>query len=250
MKVLIVNVVEWGEEHLQQNFPCDCGVWFVDAFAGDSNRFFNWHLRRNQPIPSEKFDGIVISGSGSSTYDGDTWIDELTSHIRNWVDQNIPILGVCFGHQLICEALGGKVEKNEQGWEVGTCQVELNEAGLRDPIFKNIPQTLSVMQSHQDIVTEMPSGAECLVSSPKCEFQSMRIGDYIRTIQFHPEYTPDQMRFMIKPRRQRLESAGTNVDQTLADLATTPESRIILSNFEQYFVLNFSSTTKAKEKQS
>ena len=76
-----------------------------------------------------------------------------------------PMLGICFGHQLLAMALGGKVIRNPLGWEVGTCKVRLTHAGKHDRLFSGLPDEFSVMQSHQDMVVDFPNNAECLASS-------------------------------------------------------------------------------------
>lgn len=234
--ILIVNVAEWGEAHLKQNFPCDCGQWFVSAFGGNQEKYTTWRPRIGDPIPQQNFDGIVISGSAASVYDDEEWITQLSNSILEWDQQKLPILGVCFGHQLIAQIFGGKVEKNKRGWEVGSCDLDLTEAGKSDLLFHSIPPRFKVMQSHQDIVTQLPPGAECLASSAICEFQSFKIGNRIRTVQFHPEYTVDQMKFIMAPRREILEASGINFKNALVELAPTLKSRTILANFEQFFV--------------
>lgn len=234
--ILIVNVAEWSETHLKQNFPCDCGQWFVSAFGGNPEKYTTWRTRIGDKIPQQNFDGIVISGSAASAYDDEEWITQLTNCILKWEQQKLPILGVCFGHQLIAQIFGGKVEKNKRGWEVGRCDLILTEAGKNDLLFHSVPPRFKVMQSHQDIVTQLPPDAECLAFSDICEFQSFRIGNRIRTVQFHPEYTVDQMKFVMAPRREKLESSGINFKNTYAELVPTSKSKTILTNFEQFFV--------------
>lgn len=234
--ILIVNVAEWSETHLKQNFPCDCGQWFVNAMSGNPETYTTWRPRIGDKIHQQHFDGIVISGSAASVYDDEEWITQLSDLILEWDRQKLPILGVCFGHQLIAQTFGGRVEKNKRGWEVGSCDLNLTETGKSDPLFHSVSPSFKVMQSHQDIVTQLPPDAECLGSSDICEFQSFKIGDRIRTVQFHPEYTVDQMKFVMTPRRERLESSGINFENALAELVPTSKSRTILTNFEQFFI--------------
>lgn len=234
--LLIANCVEWGSEHKQLHFPDDVSQWIVDAFQTPSEFFRVWRVQHEIDPPPGPFDGIVLSGSPSSVYDRDPWILRLSDKIREWVRNGTPLLGICFGHQLICQTLGSTVAKNPKGWEVGTCSLEFTEAGKSDPLLKGLSSPFKVMQTHQDIVVETPPGGECLAYSPKCAVQAVRLGDRIRTIQFHPEYTVDHMRFLIGPRRGRLAANGVDVDSILRGLEPLPQVQIVLSNFLRYFI--------------
>lgn len=237
MQILIVDAVEWGGEH--ENLACPVGVsdWIRQAFGGDPARFQSWRVQREENPPSKKFDGVVITGSSASAYDALPWIERLSRAILDWADHGVPILGICFGHQILAQALGGRVEKNPAGWEVGTCEVELTEAGRNDYLFKGFPNRFPVMQSHQDVVTQLPPGAECLAANAICGIQAMRVGDKIRSVQFHPEYTKEHIEFLLRPRRERLTRAGVNMDAVFAGIAPTPRNTIILSNFERTLIL-------------
>ncbi|MCP4708213.1 MAG: type 1 glutamine amidotransferase, partial [Planctomycetes bacterium] len=196
-------------------------------FANQSIHFDICRVQQDTDIPAGSFDGIVISGSISSAYDTQEWIERLSGKIKVWADNKAPLLGICFGHQIIAQALGGVVKKNPQGWEVGVNPLELTDAGQNDPIFAGLISPFKVMQTHQDIVANLPPGAECLASSAKCAIQALRIGDLIRTVQFHPEYTFDHISFILEPRRERLTADGVDVDATINDLEPLPEMRTI-----------------------
>lgn len=238
MHLLIVNCAEWGPEHKRMNYPDDVGQWIVNAFADDTTHFDIWRSQRETEPPHGQFDGIVISGSSSSAYDEQVWIHRLSDKIREWVNQRTPLLGICFGHQLIAQSLGGVVRKNPQGWEGGICSVELTEAGKQDALFADFPSPSKVMQSHQDIVMELPPESERLAFNAKSPIQAFRIGSHVRTVQFHPEFTENHLRFLIEPRRERLTANGVDVDAMLRTLEPLPGRTIILSNFLTHFVKN------------
>ncbi len=97
---------------------------------------------------------------------------------------SLPIVGICFGHQILARALGGRVSVNPKGWEVSVSEVDLTPRGAE--IFGT--KTLSLHQMHRDIVLELPPGAENLGSSPTCEFQGMCVGKRVVSLQSHPEF--------------------------------------------------------------
>lgn len=236
MRILIVNAVEWGPEHQDLAYPKDVSQWIADAFGGDAARFKTWSVVREPEPPAGPFDAVVISGSPASAYDKDPWILRLSDEIRRWAAADMPTLGICFGHQILAQALGGRVEKNPMGWEVGVLPIDLTEAGRGDALFAGLPARFSVAQSHQDHVVATPPGAEVLASSLRAPCQAMRIGARIRSVQFHPEYTPEHLRFLLEPRRGRLARSGIDVDGAMATIRPTDESRALLQNFERGFI--------------
>lgn len=243
MNVLIVNAVEWGPAHRDLDYPMDVAQWIEDGIGprgGAENgagalEFVRWLAVRETDPPGGDFDAVVISGSPASVYDDEPWIERLRVAIRDWAEADVPILGICFGHQAVVDALGGKVEKNPQGWEVGTQTVALTEAATGDPIFRDLPESLEVMESHQDVVTEPPAGAVCLAGNEMNRYQALAIGKNIRTVQFHPEYTPEHIRFLLEPRRERLKQIGVDMDAAMNGIHDTPKSRSLLRKFLEEF---------------
>ena len=135
-------------------------------------------------------DGWIITGSAKSAYADIDWIIELEILIKRAYEVQKPILGICFGHQLIAQALGGIVEKNNKGWELGSSTININDRGLISPIFKNILSDDFFYMSHEDVVSKLPPGAIELASNNKGN-QSYSIGNFIYGVQFHPEFPYD-----------------------------------------------------------
>ncbi|MCA9438879.1 MAG: type 1 glutamine amidotransferase, partial [Candidatus Omnitrophica bacterium] len=181
--------------------------------------------------------GVVVSGGPSSAYADLPWIPRLEALICEAVETEKPFLGVCLGHQIAAQALGGKVEKNPRGWEIGDPEVELTEEGKADPFFSGLPPRFRVIQSHQDTVSDLPPGAKLLASSPLCENQSFAIGENFRCVQFHPEMNAEILRFLLTPRRAMLlEKAGIDVEEILPKIRETAESRSLFRTFAQTFL--------------
>jgi len=121
-------------------------------------------------------DGWLITGSKHGAYEDHPWIPPLEELIRAIHAANLPMVGICFGHQIIAQALGGKVVKHPDGWRVGATQYEIEGS----------PLTLNAW--HQDQVIEAPDGAEIIGRAEGCDIAAMRIGERIYTVQPHPEY--------------------------------------------------------------
>jgi GMP synthase (glutamine-hydrolysing) len=237
MTILIVNAAEWGREHERLEYPKDVGRWFVDGIGEPGRDYAVWRVQRQTVSPVSDPEAVYIGGSAASVYDGHAWIDLLMEAVRGWREREIPMLGVCFGHQIMAEALGGRVERNPKGWELGVREVELTERGAADPLFRGLPRRFPVMQSHQDVVVELPPGAEPLAKNDVTDCQAFALGERIRTVQFHPEYTPDHLRFLLSPRRQKFSAQGIDMEEVLGGIRPTPESRTLLKRFLEEFVM-------------
>jgi len=138
----------------------------------------------------DAFDGVVVTGSKSSVYWDDAWIDDTERWVRDAVEWGLPVLGVCWGHQLLAEALGGTVEPMGE-FELGYREVrQVGEsrllAGIDDPMYPFV--------SHGDAVTELPPGAEPIAEN---EYSNHGFAlDRVHTVQFHPEYDAETARFV------------------------------------------------------
>jgi GMP synthase-like glutamine amidotransferase len=139
------------------------------------------------PSETEEMDLWVITGSPKSSYDNDEWITELKSWVVKAHALKKNILGICFGHQLIAEALGGKVEKANVGWGVGVRNFNIDS---KEAWMQPSSESVSLLVSHADQVTGLPKDAKAFGSSGFCKYECFFIGQNILSFQGHPEFTP------------------------------------------------------------
>ena len=133
------------------------------------------------PDSAEGIDGVVFSGSPSSVNDNEPWVQGLMESIRYLHEQHVPTFGICFGHQAIAKALGGKVCRNPKGWSLGVVPIRWHGDDQH-------PATdLSLYAVHSEQVARLPDGARVLSSTDNCEIAGFRIGNHIMTTQHHPE---------------------------------------------------------------
>ncbi|PIE14595.1 MAG: glutamine amidotransferase [Rhodobacterales bacterium] len=137
------------------------------------------------PTGPDEADGWLITGSKHGVYEDHPWIPPLEELIRVIKSSGKPLIGVCFGHQIIAQALGGKVEKFQGGWAVGRQDYEINGA----------PMALNAW--HQDQVITLPPGARVIGSNEFCANAALIIDDHVLTIQPHPEFTADVIEGLI-----------------------------------------------------
>ncbi|XP_068649405.1 gamma-glutamyl peptidase 5-like [Aristolochia californica] len=170
---------------------------FVAAYGEDGEK---WDLFRvvEGEFPKmeelDKYEGFVISGSPNDAYGNDLWILRLCFLVQILYAMQKKVLGICFGHQILCRAFGGKVGKANGGWDIGLRKVKMVDDLSSCKYFQGLeqlPSSLSIMECHQDEVSEIPLGAEVIACSDKTGVEMFCLGDNVLGIQGHPEYTKD-----------------------------------------------------------
>lgn len=170
------------------------------------------------PDSVEDADVWLITGSAFSAYEDHPWINQLEAFIQQAASRNKILVGICFGHQLIAQALGGSVQKYRGGWGVGSHTYTLQSVPEWMP--EADPITFDTYASHQDQVITMPETATLLASSPFCENAMMAIGDTILTLQTHPEMTTDFARDLYELRRERI--GDDIINSAISSLSEAP----------------------------
>lgn len=185
----------------------------------ESLELYPFRCFEDEPLPNpEEFDGYVISGSRYSVYDGYTWIDNLMNFVRQCWDKNIKVVGICFGHQLIAHALGGKTEKADVGWGFGIHSAKIT---AKQPWMSDFDELngdkYNLIVIHQDQVVDMPQDFETIAENDFCPNSMIVADDKMLGIQGHPEFNKEFCAFRAEYRRELI---GEEVYQsTLHSLA-------------------------------
>ena len=186
----------------------DYPAMFAATLRGGMEReatFEFFDVRRERyPRRIEDCGGYLITGSRASVYDDDAWIARLIGFVRKLHGTGTKTVGICFGHQLIAQALGGTVGRASGGWGVGVhaWTVLRHESWMHPPI----PE-IRLLASHQDQVETLPSGARLLASSTFCPHAAFAVGNHILALQGHPEFTKSYAEFLMRKRRPLLGAA-------------------------------------------
>jgi GMP synthase (glutamine-hydrolysing) len=175
--------------------------------------------------------GVVITGSHAMVTDHDPWSERTAAWLREAVEQHTPVLGICYGHQLLAYALGGKVDDNPRGNETGTVEVYLNEAGSTDRLLGGLANPLRVQVSHQQTMLTLPIGARHLAWSDRDAHQAFVVGDHAWGMQFHPEFNAAAVRAYVEDDRELLRAAGQDPDRINAQVEDTRYGQEILRRF-------------------
>ncbi len=145
-------------------------------------------IRREMPASIHDCGGWLITGSRHGVYESLDWMLELQVFIRELERASVPLVGICFGHQIIAQALGGEVVKSDRGWGVGLHSYRIDVA---QEWMGDAPGQVGIYTFHQDQVVEKPPVAKVFSSSDFCPYAGLGYGDSIITIQAHPEFEED-----------------------------------------------------------
>lgn len=176
-------------------------------------------------------EAFVITGSSSSVTERAPWMLRVEELVRAIASARRPLLGICFGHQIIAQALGGEVARNPRGREMGT--MHLYRVG-DDPLFTGLSRTLDVNGTHSDVVVRVPHGGAILATTPLDAVAAFRVGDRVRGVQFHPEFDADVMRAYLRARAAAVRAEGGDPEALLARVHEGTRGRAILRNFARW----------------
>jgi GMP synthase (glutamine-hydrolysing) len=219
LRIALLNAAHDGD-HTRRNFRRE-----VDADLVEYNT-----TERELP-ESFAFDACIVTGSRASVYWDEPWIMDLKRYVGDAIESGLPFLGVCYGHQLLADVLGGSVEDMGE-YEIGYRTVEHDG---RIALLEGVDEEFTVFTTHSDRVAELPPGAD-LIARNDYGVHGFRKGD-IFTVQFHPEYDMDTARTVTEGKDDQLSEA--RIQQVLdgiteENFAAACEAKTLFDNFIEY----------------
>jgi len=177
-----------------QHVDCEHPGALRNYLAQDGVTWDAVNLDQGETIPEfDTYDALWVMGGPMDVWDVDEcpWLIEEKKAIRKWVRElGKPYLGLCLGHQLLADAMGGTCGPQKPP-EIGIMDAHLTEAGRKDPIFADMPATQCCLQWHSVRVAQPPDNTVILADSPLCTNQAMRVGANAWSMQYHVEIEPD-----------------------------------------------------------
>ncbi|MDQ7972223.1 MAG: glutamine amidotransferase [Rhodocyclaceae bacterium] len=186
--------------------------------------------RRGDRLPApEAVAAAVVTGSHAMVSHREPWSEATGRWLATAARAGTPLLGICYGHQLLADALGGRADDHPHGLELGTVEVDLLPAAADDPLFAGLPDRFAAHVVHRQSALQLPAGAVRLASNAWEPNQAFRVGEHAWGVQFHPEFDDDAMRGYV----DALAPGQADAPALRAQVRPTPEAASLLRRFAE-----------------
>lgn len=231
-RLLIVKTGSAFAEAIRRHGDFD--DWFRRALGEECFGFDTVNVHEHEPLPEAdaigEYAGVVVTGSPAMVSHRHEWSEKAAAWLANIIDRDAaPLLGVCYGHQLIAHALGGRVGPNPHGRRMGTVALEWIDTD--DPLTGALEQGASVHVTHLEAVLDPPPGARVIGHSQGDPYHVLHFGGRSWGVQFHPEFTAGIMRCYIEARASLLDGEGLDPNRLLQAVTETDSGTDLLARF-------------------
>jgi len=208
--------------------------WIAAGMGLDRKRATVVSVFEGEALPDpQRFAGVVVTGSSAMVSQREAWSESSAKWLRGAVHSQIPTLGICYGHQLLAHALGGRVGANPRGRQIGSVRVRLAEAARNDALLAGFGGALRAHTTHLEAVLELPDSAIRLGSSEGDPNAAFAYGPSAWGVQFHPEFDAYVMKRYIEERRELLVAENIDADARLAAVEECPDGSALLRRFRE-----------------
>ena len=206
----------------------DYEAWFIRGLGADPSQFTVVSPQKGDPFPDPtRCAAILATGSPSAVAERRPWMVETGHYLLKAADKGVPVLGVCFGHQLLADTLAALVQKNPRGREFGAVSIDLTPEGQKHPLFRGLTSPTKVQANHEDEVAALPEGATLLATNAHTQVQAFQHGSSVFAVQFHPELWPEPLKAIAEERR---------IAPTQFRAEECPAGRTLLRNFYEHYI--------------
>jgi GMP synthase (glutamine-hydrolysing) len=209
----------------------DFDHWFIDALGRDRFDYQVVAVDRGQALPSDHQDlaGVLVTGSPAMVSHRLDWSEATAEWIAQVHQAGLPMLGVCYGHQLIAHALGGQVGANPAGRRMGTKPVEV--LGADDALLSGLGESLAFHVTHMEAVLEPPPGSRVIARTDGDPHHALFFGQRSWGVQFHPEFDEKIMACYIRLRADAMREEGIDPDRLLTEITAAPAGPALMTRF-------------------
>ena len=228
-----ILIVKLGQthDHIRERLG-DFDDWIATGLRAGGAQTLTRDPRAGEALPDPaSVAGIVITGSHAMVSDREAWSEALLPWIRRAVECRTPLLGICYGHQLLAHALGGEVGFHPDGVEIGTVEVQRNAASDGDPLLGSMPKVFEAQATHWQSVRQLPPGVVLLAGNAFEPHHAFRVGSCAWGVQFHPEFSDQALRAYLDHIGPALADAGRDAQAIAAALKPTPLAAGLLPAF-------------------
>lgn len=212
--------------------------WFISGMAIDPKQAITVDVHLGQSLPEvekakAQLTGILITGSPSMVTDGDDWLRKTQHWLNQILATKIPTLGICFGHQLLADLLGGQVIYNPKGRNLGHSEFIFSDHASTDPLLQAVSQqpSITTLASHLQHVKTLPKSATLLGSCEMDNNHAFVAEDSLWGLQFHPEWNPAITQAYIEARHESLLEEGADPEKMIAELQPSKQAYGLLATF-------------------
>lgn len=204
--------------------------WFQQQIS--HGHFTTFDIAGGDNLPGfEDFDGYIITGSPAMVTEQAPWSEAIKPWLMQLAERDKPLLAVCYGHQLLAEAFGGKTGWHPEGREIGTVNITLTDQGQQDALLGFLPKHFTAQVTHAQSALTLPDTAILLACNDYEPHQAFRIGATLWGIQFHPEFSADIMRGYIFETSEKLIQSMHPIKALLSGVKTADANTKVIQRF-------------------
>lgn len=208
--------------------------WIMDKFENKDKNIVIINAQENEKLPTlTKNDAVILTGSHSMVTHEELWSLEVEKWLPKLIDEEVPLLAICYGHQLLAKSLGGVSGYHENGIEIGSVDINLEENAKNDEIFSKLQNSFKAHTIHSQTVIKLPKNATRLAFNNHDKNHAFRVGNCAWGVQFHPEFDKNIMNLYIK---EVAKKKDLEVEKLISFSENTNVATIILKEFERLFL--------------
>ena len=208
--------------------------WIIDKFENKDKNIVIINAQENEKLPIlTKNDAVILTGSHSMVTHEESWSLEVEKWLPKLIDEEVPLLAICYGHQLLAKSLGGVSGYHENGIEIGSVDINLEENAKDDEIFSKLQNSFKAHTIHSQTVIKLPKNATRLAFNNHDKNHAFRVGNCAWGVQFHPEFDENIMNLYIK---EVAKKKDLEVEKLISFSENTNVATIILKEFERLFL--------------